>query len=309
MSDNNKGWLHSDIYDGANASEPLTRTSLFKFGTFRNFVESFLRFLSQIFIAGFLFSMLFLLFTDPAMQEDDLYFVATWEIVKVICVTISVLLASKIFSDIEIADLGLKLDRQALQDSLMGFVFVAVLFIFEFFIFQMLGWFVIESVIWETQSFATVLSNTLLMLFVYVLVGWSEELLSRGFHLRIFSRGLNRPLGILLSSALFAFLHTANPGMTDFGLLFIFLAGTVLAMAFLRTGQLWLAMGIHAGWDFFVQVGWGQSISGLQLFHLMDVHFQSTLPNSFIFAVLEFGVIAFFVRFYTAHCQPRFVDW
>ncbi|SRR6266498_1477528 len=310
MADDKKGWLYSDVYTrAASAQNRLPRTSLFKFGTFKDVIDGAIRLLAQWMIAGFLFAFLLILLFDSIERHDDQSFLILGEVIRAICVTISVFLSSKIFSDIEITDLGLKFQRQAVKDFLAGFAFVGCIVMFLFVVFRGLGWLTIENTVWQTYSFQSIILSTLLMLIVFILVGWSEELLSRGFHLRLISKGLNRPLGIILSAFIFSYLHRDNLDITLGGLVFIFLFGIILAFAFLRTGQLWLAIGLHAGWDFFVVVFWGTPISDLNIFHFMEINFRFFPLPGFILEFFELCVIAVFIYFYTSRRQAKFEDW
>jgi membrane protease YdiL (CAAX protease family) len=148
-------------------------------------------------------------------------------------------------------------------------------------------------------------------LVIFCFVGWSEELLSRGFHFRVFSKGLNLPLGVILSSLYFSYLHRHNPGASFDYLLFIFVAGLMFSFAFLRTGQLWLAMGLHAGWDFFITVIFNEGgINRLKIFSLMDIRYVN-FPARYI-AVIELfllGVITLLVYFYTINRKPEPLEW
>jgi hypothetical protein len=50
----------------------------------------------------------------------------------------------------------------------------------------------------------------------------------------------------------------------------IFLAGIFLGYAFIRSGQLWLAIGLHTGWNFFEGVVFGFPVSGLHFYRLTE---------------------------------------
>ena len=82
-----------------------------------------------------------------------------------------------------------------------------------------------------------------------------------------------------------------------------------MSFAFLRTGQLWLAMGLHAGWDFFVAVFWGTPVSGLRLFHLLTISFRYPALSSVGIEIIEFTVITVLVYLYTARRKSEIVDW
>src|SRR3989337_826088 len=103
-----------------------------------------------------------------------------------------------------------------------------------------------------------------IMLGVFVVVSWQEELLSRGYWFQNLSEGLNPVWGVAISSILFALLHLVNPHMSVSAGLGLFAAGIFLAYARVRSGQLWLAMGLHTGWNFFEGTVFGFSVSGLE---------------------------------------------
>jgi membrane protease YdiL (CAAX protease family) len=116
-----------------------------------------------------------------------------------------------------------------------------------------------------------VIKNTLLFFAIFVLVGWNEELLSRGYHLQTIASGLNLFWGVTISSAIFGLLHIFNPGATWISTIGIFLAGLFFAYGYLRTKQLWLPMGMHLGWNFFEGVVFGFPVSGLDIYPLARV--------------------------------------
>jgi hypothetical protein len=307
----NKGWLHSDIYDnpGTGAS-PRARTSILKFGSLQGLLTNAGKLLGQYLMYLFLFAFLRLLLIDPAMRHEDQYYFAAQEIVKLFCITVSVFLAVKVLDDSDLASLGLKLDRAALKDFLVGVGLMLILNGAEFLVLVGTGALKIVGVAWAALPPATVFWSNLGTLVGVLLLGWSEELASRGFHLRIISRGLNRPLGVILSSAMFAYMHHDNPEFGTGYAIFVFLFGITMSLAFLQSGSLWLAIGLHAGWDFFTAELWGGAISGLRLAHLLDVRLTGYAP------LLMFGLdlasllmLAIAVRLYTRRRRLEVSDW
>jgi len=93
--------------------------------------------------------------------------------------------------------------------------------------------------------------------------GFGEEILVRGVIFRITEEGLGTWPAIVLSSALFGLAHARNPNVTAFSIVAIALeAGVLLAAAYILTRRLWLAIGLHASWNF-VQGGvFGVAVSG-----------------------------------------------
>ncbi len=85
----------------------------------------------------------------------------------------------------------------------------------------------------------------------------SEELLFRGLFLRTLLLDHPPRRAIVLSSVLFAALHFLRPnlGWADvIPFLGLVVAGIVLAYAAWKTASLWLSIGIHAGWVFFISM-------------------------------------------------------
>lgn len=109
------------------------------------------------------------------------------------------------------------------------------------------------------------------MLLAFLLVGWNEEILSRGYHLQTLASGLNLFWGIVLSSAIFGVLHLSNPNATWSSAVGIFLAGMFLAYGYVRTHSLWLPIGLHIGWNTFEGVVFGFPVSGLKVYPLTRI--------------------------------------
>lgn len=84
----------------------------------------------------------------------------------------------------------------------------------------------------------------------FVLVGLSEEFLFRGYMQYTLARGVGFwPAGVCLS-LLFGAAHWWNPGEGIVGAANVAVTGLVFAFALKRTGNLWLAVGWHASFDF-----------------------------------------------------------
>ncbi len=219
-------------------------------------------------------------------------------------------MVAKVVDDSEIADLGLKLDRRAVHDFFAGLTIVLIVLFMHFLLSLGAGWIVIQDFVWQRMSLAGVLGNILVTFVIFCFVGWSEELLSRGFHFRVFSKGLNLPLGVILSSMYFSYLHRHNPGASFDYFLYIFLAGLMLSYAFLRTGQLWLAMGLHASWNLFnVVIFTNGGINGLKIFSLMDIGYVNYPTRRLVIDLFLLGVITLLIYFYTMNRKPEPLEW
>ena len=78
-----------------------------------------------------------------------------------------------------------------------------------------------------------------------------EEILLRGVVFRITEERLGTWIALAISALLFALLHLLSPNATMISTIVVGLeAGVLLSAAYVLTGRLWLAIGIHFAWDF-----------------------------------------------------------
>jgi uncharacterized protein len=91
-----------------------------------------------------------------------------------------------------------------------------------------------------------------------------EELIVRGILFQKIEDMLGSWTALALTAIIFGLLHMANPHATIVAAIAIALeAGVLLGAAYLATRRLWLAIGIHFGWNF-VQGGiFGVAVSGV----------------------------------------------
>jgi uncharacterized protein len=92
--------------------------------------------------------------------------------------------------------------------------------------------------------------NAVLWALVFVVVGLSEEFTFRGYALYTLTTGMGFWPAALVLSAAFGALHLGNPGEDWVGALAAALIGLFFCFTVRRTGTLWLAVGLHAGWDY-----------------------------------------------------------
>ncbi|MDE1466354.1 CPBP family intramembrane glutamic endopeptidase [Aurantiacibacter sp. D1-12] len=102
-----------------------------------------------------------------------------------------------------------------------------------------------------------------MIIFVFGLyAGFFEEVVTRGIILRWLEEFAGTWIALALSSLFFGFMHASNDNATFFSSLAISIeAGILLGAAYILTRSLWLAIGIHAGWNV-VQALWDIPVSG-----------------------------------------------
>ena len=101
----------------------------------------------------------------------------------------------------------------------------------------------------------------------FVLVGLAEEFAFRGYLQYTLTTGMGFWPAALVLSGLFAFVHGGNPGESKAGLLVIVAFGLLQCFFLRRTGNLWLAVGFHAGYDWATTFFYGVSDSGIPPYH------------------------------------------
>lgn len=97
----------------------------------------------------------------------------------------------------------------------------------------------------------------LLDLLVALLYSVSEEVVFRGALLQILLKGTKPVWALFSASSVWAIGHYLRPHLTladGFSMLGLVVAGVLLGLAYLRTRSLWLPIGIHAGWIYFLSL-------------------------------------------------------
>ena len=99
-----------------------------------------------------------------------------------------------------------------------------------------------------------------------VFAGFVEEVIFRGILFRWIEEFAGSWAALAVSSLLFGLAHWANPGATAFSSIAIAIeAGILLGGAYMLTRSLWLAIGIHAGWNLTQGLLFDVSVSGVEV--------------------------------------------
>jgi len=101
----------------------------------------------------------------------------------------------------------------------------------------------------------------------FVIVGLAEEFAFRGYLQFTLTTGMGFWPSAILLSLLFGLAHASNPGESRLGLLSVVFFGLLFCLFLRRTGNLWWAVGFHAGWDWGQTFFYGVPDSGLAAYH------------------------------------------
>ncbi len=141
----------------------------------------------------------------------------------------------------------------------------------------------------------------------FVFVGLSEEFLFRGYAQYTLARAIGFWPAALCLSLAFGASHLLNPGEGIVGALNVAVTGLVFAFALRRTGNLWLAVGWHASFDFGETFLFSVPNSGW----VFDHHLSNAVlgngptwltggtvgPEASVFGFLTMGIAALVIHF------------
>jgi uncharacterized protein len=136
-------------------------------------------------------------------------------------------------------------------------------------------------------------------------VGLFEEFLFRGYSLFTLSSGVGFWPAAILLSLLFAAVHLENSGEGRVGVAGVFVVGLLWCFTVRRTGSLWLAVGMHAAFDFGETFLYSVPDSGMVLpGHLSDatLHGPVWLTGGTVGPEASvFDFVLLFIFFYVIH--------
>ena len=154
----------------------------------------------------------------------------------------------------------------------------------------------------------TLVTATIAWSLAFILVGLAEEFSFRGYLQYTLTSGMGFWPAAILLSGLFGLAHAGNPGESKAGLLSVVLFGLLFCLFLRRRGNLWWAVGFHAGWDWGQTFFYGVPDSGIPAYHnFFSCSFNgpswltggSVGPEASVFTpVVLLMVAVFFVRAY-----------
>jgi uncharacterized protein len=164
-------------------------------------------------------------------------------------------LALRIYERGNLADIGLgwtAASRRNLSFGMLGGIGAALVVVV---LPLVLGGADLEPVPNEHFRWPSLLFVSILLLFGAV----GEEMLFRGYGFQVLVRGIGAFATILPVAVLFGFAHSQNLNFGALALMNTILWGVVLGYAYLRSGDLWLPIGLHFGWN------WALPLLGVNL--------------------------------------------
>lgn len=173
--------------------------------------------------------------------------------------------------------LGIQIDKYSL-----GYIFRAFIYsFFSFIIVLAVAYFLNQVKLLEPPT----VSNLLLFhIFGLLIAAFLEEIIFRGLILQSLNMRFSDTTSLIVSSLLFMFAHSMNPGFSLIAAINTFFAGALLAFMYLKTRNLWLPIFFHFFWNLFEEIIIGSNVSGFSF----PYAFAQIEPKSPFF-VLLFG--------------------
>ncbi len=202
---------------------------------------------------------------------NDLPYVLNHTLPLIAC-TLSIYVCGRWLDKRPFLDFGLHLSPQWWRECGLGvgIGFVAMGAIFA--VFWLLGWLDFTGFGWDrggTDIFAISISIYFLHM---AMVGFYEELFSRGYHLKNMMEGFRFGsdvsgkraafFSLLTSSLIFGLMHAGNSNFGIAGMVGITIAGLLLGIPYIMTGRLGYAIGLHFSWNFAQGAVFGFPVSG-----------------------------------------------
>ncbi len=169
-------------------------------------------------------------------------------------------LALRIYERGNLSDIGLgwtAASRRNLSLGMLGGIGAALVVIVLPLVLRLADF---EPVPNERLRWPSLLFVSILLLFGAV----GEEMLFRGYGFQVLVKGIGPFATILPVAVLFGLAHSQNLNFGPLALFNTILWGVVLGYAYLRSGDLWLPIGLHFGWNWSLPM-LGANLSGFTM--------------------------------------------
>ena len=169
----------------------------------------------------------------------------------------------KFLEDLPPRALGWGFTRGWLRDLLLGSLIGAVSLLLATLIAALPGG--LKFTFNAPLMFETVGRTLLTSLPIFILAAAGEEAIFRGYPLQTMARSHLAWVAIIITSIVFSWGHLDNPNVVPgFTFANTAIAGVWLAVAYLRTRNLWFPLGIHWAWNWTMGAVLGLPVSGIE---------------------------------------------
>ncbi|MCY6960700.1 CPBP family intramembrane glutamic endopeptidase [Clostridium brassicae] len=181
------------------------------------------------------------------------------QVLSILALFITLFIVLKLFQKRKFEDIGLNSIKKNSKNLFYGMIFGAISIIVISVVLMITGNIKFQNSFRNPQFN----KNTLIGIFLFILVAINEETLCRGYIFTTLNQ-MDKPwLSAVMSSAFFAALHLLNPNVNLIGILNIFLVGMLFCFMYVRTKSLWMPIGFHFTWNYFQGNVFGFPVSGI----------------------------------------------
>ena len=152
---------------------------------------------------------------------------------------------------------------QVLAGITKGWLGASALLTIGFLILLAFGFVQVERIDWNISMFAG-------FILLFMVQSAFEEVFGRSYLIPAIEQRFNPWVALIISSLIFSILHGMNPDISLLSLFNIFMAGVLLGLLFIIYRQIWLPLGLHAGWNFMQGSFFGFEVSGFDTYSLLD---------------------------------------
>ena len=202
-------------------------------------------------------------------MRENIYIILMFS--QEIVLILTPILSWKVLFKNDLSLIGLKaLNKKEIKNLILGLVMgiIAITLAFILILLSKSG-VLVNSLLEPRFSLSLVL-----YLILFILVGFAEELLSRGYIIGAMEASNNNKwFAIMVSAVIFSLMHYGNNGFSLIPFLNIFLVGILFGVMYVKTKSIWLSTGFHITWNFFQGCIYGMPVSGITTPKLYEMTF------------------------------------
>lgn len=194
--------------------------------------------------------------------DQDLLFLFC-SLASCIFVIILVILRIKLIEKRDLSEIKLKKEG-IVYNYVRGFLIGLLLMSFVVFVLGISGNLIMEK--YPVQKIGTkALFNVLVISIGWMIQGASEEILTRGWLMRVLQDRYSQKTAIITSSVFFGALHLLNPNVGIIAIINIILVGFLFSIYVIKTDDLWGACAMHSAWNLAQGNIYGFEVSGIDV--------------------------------------------
>lgn len=222
---------------------------------------------------------------------------------------VATVIAWKLIMKRKLTDMGFPSLKSHTAELIIGLVIGIVSISAVFALLVLTGQAQVES--WTPRF----VSSQLVYVLIFISVGFAEEIFGRGYVMSVLRQTKSKPVIVIVSAAVFALMHAANPGVGPLPYINLALFGVFTAYIYIRSGNIWMCIGYHITWNYFQGYVFGFKVSGTDSQGMLTTVFpKDTILNGgafgpegglFVTVVILLGIL--FVKLYYKNSQFDFM--